>query len=298
MRLTSEYRRTLAADALTGLSTGDAYGNQAFRAEVRIVPPHVPSHMWAWTDDTQMACSVVDILDRYGAVDRDALAGAFAERAEQCRAYGKGALRFLAKVRGGADWREISANLFDGTGSWGNGGAMRVTPLGAYFADDFSTAANQGAASAEVTHAHPEGIAGGVAAAVAAAQAAALRGHAVRLPATELIERPLEHVPPSDVRTGLEKALGLLDCSVDEAVAELGNGSRTSAQDTVPFVLWLAATKLDDFEAAAKACVQAGGDMDTTAAIVGGIIGAHHGRDCVPAEWLAAREPLPDWALS
>src|SRR5690625_4807427 len=168
-----------------------------------------------------MACSVVDVLDRYGVVDRDALASAFAERAEQCRAYGKGALRLLAKVRGGADWREISANLFDGTGSWGNGGAMRVTPLGAYFADDFSTAASQGAASAEGAHAQPGGVGGGGGGAGGAAQAATLRGNVVRLPATELIERPLEHVPPSDVRTGLQKALGLLDCSVDEAVAEL-----------------------------------------------------------------------------
>lgn len=35
--------------------------------------------------------------------------------------------------------------------------------------------------------------------------------------------------------------------------------------------------------------------MDTTAAIVGGIIAARTGIDCIPPEWLNAREPLPGW---
>jgi ADP-ribosylglycohydrolase len=41
--------------------------------------------------------------------------------------------------------------------------------------------------------------------------------------------------------------------------------------------------------------VEAGGDADTTSAIVGGIVAAHTGRDGIPPEWLAAREPLPSW---
>lgn len=41
--------------------------------------------------------------------------------------------------------------------------------------------------------------------------------------------------------------------------------------------------------------VAVGGDMDTTAAIVGGIIAAGTGTDGIPPDWLAAREPLPGW---
>ncbi|MER6005354.1 ADP-ribosylglycohydrolase family protein [Nonomuraea angiospora] len=41
-----------------------------------------------------------------------------------------------ARVREGGDWRTLSAELFDGKGSWGNGAAMRVAPLGAWFAND------------------------------------------------------------------------------------------------------------------------------------------------------------------
>jgi len=84
--------------------------------------------------------------------------------------------------------------------------------------------------------------------------------------------------------------------SVAEAAYALGNGAQVLAQDTVPFALWVAATHLDDYPAAILACVEAGGDIDTTSAIVGGIVAAHTGVDGIPAEWLAAREPLPDWA--
>ena len=48
-------------------------------------------------------------------------------------------------------------------------------------------------------------------------------------------------------------------------------GSRITAQDTVPFTFWVVHHHLNDYEQALRACVQAGGDMDTTAAIVGGL---------------------------
>ena len=38
------------------------------------------------------------------------------------------------------------------------------------------------------------------------------------------------------------------------------------------------------------------GDRDTTCAIVGGIVACRTGVEGIPAEWLAAREPLPEWA--
>ena len=82
--------------------------------------------------------------------------------------------------------------------------------------------------------------------------------------------------------------------SVAEAAYEFGNGSRVLALDTVPFALWVAATHLADYPAAITACVEAGGDVDTTAAIVGGIVAAYAtGPDGVPAVWRQRREPLP-----
>ncbi|MBF6196262.1 ADP-ribosylglycohydrolase family protein [Nocardia sp. CDC186] len=71
-----------------------------------------------------------------------------------------------------------------------------------------------------------------------------------------------------------------------------------TAQNTVPFTVWVAARHLDDYPAAITACIAADGDIDTTSAVVGGIIAAYTGTSPhagVPQTWLAAREPLPAW---
>lgn len=63
----------------------------------------------------------------------------------------------------------------------------------------------------------------------------------------------------------------------------------------MPFASWAAATHLADYRAAILSCVAAGGDVDTTAAIVGGVVAAAVGRDAIPAAWRTHREPLPAW---
>jgi len=81
------------------------------------------------------------------------------------------------------------------------------------------------------------------------------------------------------------------------AVSALGNGSAISAQDTVPFVLWCAGECLDNYEEAIWLTASGGGDVDTTCAMVGGIVTTYTGIEGIPAEWIQAREPLPAWAI-
>jgi ADP-ribosylglycohydrolase len=76
------------------------------------------------------------------------------------------------------------------------------------------------------------------------------------------------------------------------AASQLGNGSRVIAQDTVPFALWCAARSLACYEDAVFTAVSAGGDLDTLAAIVGGIVVLRVGRAGLPEGWLATREKL------
>lgn len=80
--------------------------------------------------------------------------------------------------------------------------------------------------------------------------------------------------------------------AVATAASVLGNGTRLSAQDTVPFTLWALARHLDSFEDALWTTVSALGDRDTTCAIVGGIAALLHGEAALPAPWLAAAEPI------
>ncbi|RZU74712.1 ADP-ribosylglycohydrolase [Micromonospora kangleipakensis] len=294
-------RLALARDALAGLSVGDALGSQFFvpGRGVAAWRDELPPGPWGWSDDTEMACSVVTVLAGHGRIDRDALASSFADRYDPTRRYGAGAVELLELVRAGTPWPVAAASAFDGQGSCGNGAAMRVGPLGAWYADSTRRAADQARASAEVTHAHPEGIAGAVAVAVAASLAAQARLNGDRPDPARLIGAVAATLDPAgEVHRGVRRAATLLDRSAAEAADALGNGSRVTAQDTVPFTLWVAATHLDDYPTAIRVCVEAGGDVDTTSAIVGGMVAAHTGVGTpggVPDGWLAAREPLPDW---
>ncbi|GAB3958350.1 hypothetical protein GCM10027614_75700 [Micromonospora vulcania] len=76
-------RLALARDSLAGLSTGDALGAQYFLPGLRpadLAAGALPPAPWEWTDDTEMACSVLAELAERGGIDRDRLALAFAER--------------------------------------------------------------------------------------------------------------------------------------------------------------------------------------------------------------------------
>ncbi|WTL66391.1 ADP-ribosylglycohydrolase family protein [Streptosporangium sp. NBC_01495] len=283
-----------ATASLHGLALGDAFGSQFFvPANRHALSDHLlPPAPWQWTDDTEMACSVYRVLADHGVIDQDRLAAGFATRHDFDRGYGPATNRMLRLVREGGDWRTLSTELFDGKGSWGNGAAMRVAPLGAWFADDLAQVVHQAALSARVTHAHPEAVAGAIAVAVAAATAATEPD----LPSGRFLDRITEHVPASMVRDGIAEARRLLTIS-DPALAAtmLGNGRQVSAHDTVPFTLWVAARERRDFEAAMWTTAAAGGDVDTTCAIVGGIVAAS-GSARPPAEWRRRCEPLPDWA--
>ena len=245
-----------------------------------------------------MACSVVAELHAADTINQDRLATAFAQRYEPYRGYGAGSIVLLRQLRDGASWRDAAHASFDGQGSMGNGAAMRVAPLGAFHSGDTRTAALEAIRSAEITHAHPEAILGAVAVAVAAAEAGRARLAGEHPEPALLLDTVLSIIVTSRVRTGVERARRLLGASVAEASYELGNGARVLAQDTVPFTLWTAATYLHDYPRAIIACVEAGGDVDTTAAIVGGIVSSFTGigESGVPQEWLAAREPLPKFA--
>jgi ADP-ribosylglycohydrolase len=297
----SNPRLDRARISLEGLSVADALGGFFELGGWRTLPyllqtRTLPTGIWHFTDDTNMALSIYEILRLHGRIDQDELVQSFAEHFERTRGYGMGARALLNAVREGGNWRERSKELF-GEGSYGNGAAMRVAPLGAFFAeDDMSVVVQQAVLSSEITHAHPEGIAGGIAVAVATAQAWRVRDNPPNR--SDFIDLVLPYIPEGEVKTGCVRARDLPpDASLADAVRALGNGSRITAQDTVPFVLWSAGEKLNDYEAAIWQTAEAGGDVDTTAAQVGGIVAMVTGVERIPTEWIAHREPLPQWAL-
>ncbi len=295
--------------ALLGLSVGDAFGERFFgdpsTVEPRIRERAIPEAPWSYTDDTEMALAVVDVLARRGCIVEDELARTFANRylVNPSRGYGAGAQQILGAISRGAPWREAAGAAFDGQGSLGNGGAMRAAPIGAYFADDLDQVVTAARASAVVTHAHLEGQAGAIAVAVAAAVAWGLRrarpqaSSAPRVldarAGEKLLEAVFERTPEGATRDGIDRARTLpFETSPSDAAKQLGSGSSTSSADTVPFALWCAARHLSDYAEAMWTTVAGLGDRDTTCAIAGGVVALAAGRTSIPLAWIEAREPL------
>ncbi|MFC7182188.1 ADP-ribosylglycohydrolase family protein [Kitasatospora paranensis] len=294
---------TPALDSLQGLALGDAFGDRWFSPGVdeaaaeyaARIPRRAP---WHWTDDTAMALVLVRHLLDFGEVRQDELAGAFAAAytAQPGRTYGPSMHQVLRQVRDGADWRTVTSAMFGGQGSHGNGAAMRVAPLGAWFADDLDRVAEQARLSAVTTHFHPEAAAGAVSLALFAAFAARSRGSAAAARA-DFLRRLADGLPAGDVRSGLRTAARLpAGTSIRHAAVVLGSGALLTAQDTVPFALWAAAGQLDSLPDALWETLGGWGDMDTTCAMAAGVVAARTGLAGVPVGWLAAREGLPGWA--
>lgn len=223
----------LARESLVGLSVGDALGARwegaAFNPIRLTADPAVGEAPMRWTDDTQMAVSVVDELVGHGTIDSDRLAHAFACRYEPWRGYGRGMHALLPTLRDGGDWRVHAMRLFPG-GSYGNGAAMRVAPLGAFFHDGpLERVIAEAERSAEVTHAHPDARAG--AAAVALASWLAARSRGASSPASDELWTAVIGPLDSAVETtrGLRAAAKLgTDAPLGDAVFQLGSGARVT----------------------------------------------------------------------
>lgn len=161
--------------------------------------------------------------------------------------------------------------------SFGNGAAMRVSPVGWAF-DTLEETLGAAAQSARVTHDHPEGIKGAQAA--AAAVFLARTAHDKRRIRKEIAER--------------------FDYDVNRTVEAIRPVYRynETCQETVPeaIVCFLDST---DFEDAVRNAISLGGDADTLACITGGIAHAYYGgvpNDLADKTLESLPEPLrPVW---
>src|SRR5262249_3169381 len=179
--MTAPIPRERFLGCLLGLAVGDALG-----APFEGVPAdHVffvagPIHellaqtsdeTFRYTDDTQMMIGVAEALLEEGEIKAATLARRFAPNYEPDRGYGRGARQLVEAMQAGDDWDALAETIFPG-GSFGNGAAMRVAPIGLLFAPNLEKVAEQARASALPTHRHPLGIEGAELLALAVALAA------------------------------------------------------------------------------------------------------------------------------
>lgn len=233
-----------------------------------------------WTDDTLMAKSIAeslvicggfyprDIADRYHAWFRT---GKF-------RGMGNSTRKALTKLDEKVPWTKSGTKNAEG-----NGTAMRVAPLGLFFHEDLQTVATFAKIDARITHQSTEADVGAIAIGIAIAllfQNQTKDG---------LLSLVCSHLPPSKIKVQLEK---LKDIQLEKLPEEFRSaagltqvfGTKAHVVETVPtaFAILL---HTSSFEESIETAIRAGGDTDTTAAIVGALAGTLYGLESIPKMW-------------
>lgn len=281
------------AGALLGLALGDALGapyegGLFERVAWKVIGLGAPG-LLRYTDDGEMALATADALVAHGGFDVDQLALTFAARMSRNRGYGPGARKLLNLVSDGVPWREANTRVFP-DGSFGNGAAMRAAPIGLFTANEPNQLTAIATLASQITHAHPLGWQGGL-----------LMARATAMALTAAPKHWLQLIDRSDLApeytTRLAQAEAWQDAhpaSADgpgpEAVAgTLGNSvlAHASAVTAVYLAARFAAAPFTDL---VRFIVGVGGDVDTIAAMAGGIWGAHRGAGALPTDLLQCLE--------
>lgn len=242
-----------------------------------------------YTDDTEMTIALAESLVRCKNFDGEDMANSFIENFNSARGYGSGTIKALELMRQGEKWNEAGRKIFNG-GSYGNGSAMRVSPVGCLYHHDLEVVKKVAEESSKITHTHTLGKEG-----------AALQACGVALAVSSDPQEKL------DVQKFLESLLHLFEkespfykklhvigdflnreVSVEEVINSLGNDS--SAPNSVPTAIYSFLRNNNDFEDALVFAVGLGGDTDTIGAMTGALAGGYLGKSSMPGRWLNTLE--------
>ncbi len=177
-----------------------------------------------------------------------------------------------------------------GVFSAGNGPAMRSPLIGVAFGHSPQQLRDWVAASTGITHSDPKAFFGALSVALAAHWAAtgtALSGQDFLRELRKLI--PDEAAPELLQLVAQAADSAARSQAVGDFAAAIGSRKGISGYvyHTVPCVLQVWFRYGSDFAGGLREIIAAGGDADTTGAILGGIAGAGVGKQGIPADWLA-----------
>jgi poly(ADP-ribose) glycohydrolase ARH3 len=277
---------------LLGLAVGDALGGRFEGMSAGGVRGHCPTvadlmdhpqdELW-YTDDTQMAIGVAETLAAHGEIVEEHLCAAFVANYEPFRGYGWGTRLLLETMQEGRDHRAVARQHLPG-GSYGNGAAMRVAPVGLVFGDHPERLCEQARRSAMTTHTHPLGVDGARVLALAVGQAC----RATAFDRDAFFDRLLRACESEEFRARLGAAAR---ATTADDLAALGNG--IAALDSVPTAIASFALAPYSYEEAIGRVILLGGDTDTMAAMAGALAGAHLGVRALPSRLVDLLEDGP-----
>jgi len=268
-----------------------------------------------YSDDTQQALLLIDSLLAAGGADADDFARRILHASRPAttdtplgafRGYGSGFLQAVRNLSRGVPARQA------GTDSAGNGAAMRIAPVGLYYAGRDEEIVRAALEISLVTHRDARSLAGAAAVALAVSQAISLKppcraGDFLQqlIPRVQQAERHIEAVIADrdeqsyhQFSDALQLLTRLVNSPAHEAFAAIADNARkaTSVRPINahhPFVLasvvssfWCFLHHIDSLEEAICQAINGGGDTDTIGAITAALAGALHGSNSIPRQWV------------
>ena len=259
----NEYKNLISTSSYAGTygaAIGDIYGSyyeflhgpKTLKQDIRI---HDTSR---FTDDTVLTAAVASYLAK-----RDQYVSSASELQSWARKYHDAGF-------GGMFHQWIYEENPTPYHSYGNGSAMRVSPV-AYYASSLEECQQLAKEVTEVTHNHPEGIKGAVVIATC-------------------IYMALHDATRDEIRAYAESQYDL-NLDYQQMMEHLGHGEEI-CQVTVPQALWCFLHS-DSFDDCLRLCLSIRWDADTLAAIACPIAEAYYKE--IPEEYLLeAKKRLPD----
>jgi len=278
---------------LVGTAIGDALGarreGRGMSRSEDIVSLAEKLEQLIYTDDTHMTIGIAESLIENKGFDGEHMAQTFIRNyeAEPWRGYGPGPPIIFGMIKSGEAWYSAANRLYRG-GSFGNGSAMRVAPVGLLYSRNLEKLREIAYQSSSITHSHELGKEG------AALQACAV-ALALNTPSDEDIDREvfffklqnfIQNQLYKEKVAQIRELLGEQDKA--KVVAVLGNG--IEAPRSVPTAIYCFLRQPQSYKDAVIYAVSLGGDTDTIAAMAGAISGAYLGIEAIPSEWLVKLE--------
>ncbi len=229
----------------------------------------------AFTDDTEMALALAESLLTHDPLNPSDLAQRFVAWYRAGPAdIGRQTRLALRRIAHGEPWdAAVAAVQAETPWSAGNGSVMRCWPVALARCNDLERLLADSRLQSQVTHPHPECVAG------CAFVNAAIYHMARGIPPAEAVNRALDQ---ADLPTELRQVIEIAPAKRRDDLPNTG-----WVRHTLESAIWgLLIT--DSFEEAVVQVANLGDDADTAAAVVGALAGAAYGLNAIPADWRAA----------
>lgn len=232
-----------------------------------------------YSDDTQFSILVAESLINNNGFNPTDLSARYVDWffSGVARGYGKTTKLAMEALKSGKHWSESGI-----VGSLGNGTAMRAAPFGIYFRDDFKSLIESVKIDSNITHVSEDAEAGAIAIALAAA-------YAVNHDTEDLLDKIHEQLPDCKTKKTIYSLDALINADITPAQALRVLGTKANVQETVPSAIYCF-LKFNTYHEAVEAAIRAGGDTDTTAAIVGALFGARDGIKNINRKFFAVED--------